>query len=204
MVYSLVMGFPGGSNGRVCVQCRLPAFDHWVRKIPWRRKWQPTPVFSPGKSHGQKSLLGYSLWGPKELDKTEWLTLSLFSYLVIEQVTFISPSAFLGLGLEVWLLAMVSWFNISFIVVVQSLSCVWLCDLMDCSTPGFPVFHCLSEFARTRIHWVMMPSNHPSNHLIIGRPLLPPSVLPSIRIFPIFPAGGQSIGASESVLPMNI
>ena len=147
------------------MQCRLPGFDHWVRKIPWRRKWQTTPVFSPGKSHGQKSLLGYSLWGPKELDITEWLTLSLFSYLVIEQVTFISPSAFLGLGLEVWRLVIVSWFNISFIVVVQSLSCVWLCDLMDCSTPGFPVFHCLSEFARTHIHWVddaIQPSHHRS------------------------------------------
>ena len=39
------------------------------------RKWQPTPVFLPGKSHGQRSLVGYSLWGHKELDTTEWLTL---------------------------------------------------------------------------------------------------------------------------------
>ena len=34
-------------------------FDPWVRKIPWRRKWQPIPVFLPGESHGQKSLAGY-------------------------------------------------------------------------------------------------------------------------------------------------
>ena len=34
----------------------------WVRKIPWRRKWQPTPVFFPGKSYGQRSLVDYSLW----------------------------------------------------------------------------------------------------------------------------------------------
>ena len=34
----------------------------WVRKIPWRRKWQPTPVFLPGESHGQRSLVGYSPW----------------------------------------------------------------------------------------------------------------------------------------------
>ena len=40
----------------------------------WRRKWQPAPVFLPGKSHGQKSLAGYSPWGGKELDKTEQLT----------------------------------------------------------------------------------------------------------------------------------
>ena len=38
----------------------------WVRKTPWRRKWQPTPVFLPGKSHGQRSLVGYRPWGRKE------------------------------------------------------------------------------------------------------------------------------------------
>ena len=41
-------------------QCRRRVFDPWVGKIPWRRKWQPTPVFLPGKSHGQRSLVGYS------------------------------------------------------------------------------------------------------------------------------------------------
>ena len=46
-----------------------------VRKIPWRRKWQYTPVFLPGKSHGQRSLVGHSQWGHKELDMTEQLTL---------------------------------------------------------------------------------------------------------------------------------
>ena len=44
-------------------QCRRGEFNHWVRKIPWRRKWQPTPVFLPGKSHGKRSLVGYSPWG---------------------------------------------------------------------------------------------------------------------------------------------
>ena len=42
-----------------------------VRKIPWRRKWQPFQVFLPGKSYGQSSLEGYSPWGGKELDVTE-------------------------------------------------------------------------------------------------------------------------------------
>ena len=42
-------------------------------KIPWRRKWQPTPVFLPGESHGQRSLAGYSPWGRKESDPTEQL-----------------------------------------------------------------------------------------------------------------------------------
>ena len=42
-----------------------------VGKIPWRREWKPTPVFLPGEFHGQKSLVGYSPWGRKELDMTE-------------------------------------------------------------------------------------------------------------------------------------
>jgi len=45
--------------------------------IPWRRKRQPTPVFLPGESHGQRNLAGYSPWGLKELNTTEWLILSL-------------------------------------------------------------------------------------------------------------------------------
>ena len=52
-------------------------FDPWVGKIPWRRKWQPTPVFLHREFVGQRSLVGYSPWGCKELDMTEQLTLSL-------------------------------------------------------------------------------------------------------------------------------
>ena len=51
-----------------------PGFDPWVGKIPWRRKWQPTPVFLPGEFHGQRSMVGYSPWGHNESDTTEWLT----------------------------------------------------------------------------------------------------------------------------------
>ena len=46
-------------------------FDPWVRKIPWRRAWQATLVFLPGEFLGQRSLVGYSPWGHKELDTTE-------------------------------------------------------------------------------------------------------------------------------------
>ena len=49
-------------------------FDPWVGKIPWRRKWQPTPVFLTGKSHGQRNLAGYSPWGLEESDTAELLT----------------------------------------------------------------------------------------------------------------------------------
>ena len=47
--------------------------DPWVRKIPWRRKWEPTPVFLTGKSHEERSLAGYRPWGHKQLDTVEWL-----------------------------------------------------------------------------------------------------------------------------------
>ena len=55
---STLGGFPGGSNGKsVCLQRRRPWFNSWVRKMSWRRKWQPTPVFLPGKSHGWWNLV---------------------------------------------------------------------------------------------------------------------------------------------------
>ena len=53
------------------LQCGRPGFDPWVGKILWRRKWQPTPVLLPGKSHGQRSVVGYSPRGRKESDTTE-------------------------------------------------------------------------------------------------------------------------------------
>ena len=55
------------------MQCRRPGFSPWVGKI-WRKGWQPTLVFLPGESHGQRNLEGYSSWGLKELDRIEQLT----------------------------------------------------------------------------------------------------------------------------------
>ena len=56
--------------------CRRHGIDPWVRKIPWSRKWQPTPVFLLGKPHGQRSLAGYSPQGHKESDMTEQLSMN--------------------------------------------------------------------------------------------------------------------------------
>ena len=53
---------------------RDPGFELWVGKIPWGRKWQPTPVFLPGEFHGRRSLVGHSPWGCKESDTTKRLT----------------------------------------------------------------------------------------------------------------------------------
>ena len=56
---------------RTRLRYRRRGFNPWVRKIPRRRKWRPTPVFLPGESHGQRSMVGYSPWGRKESDMTE-------------------------------------------------------------------------------------------------------------------------------------
>ena len=61
-------GLPWWLSGKEpACQCRRSRFDPWAGKIPWRRKWQPTPVFLPGKSHGQRSLVGCSPWGHKRV-----------------------------------------------------------------------------------------------------------------------------------------
>ena len=56
-----------------CLQCGRPGFNPWVGKILWRRKWQSTPVLLPGKSHGQRSLVGCSPRDHKQSDTTEQL-----------------------------------------------------------------------------------------------------------------------------------
>ena len=71
----MVKNSPVNARGAGC------GFYTWVRKIPRRKKWQPTPVFLPGESLGPRSLVGYSPWDHKELDMTERLTLLLWSSL---------------------------------------------------------------------------------------------------------------------------
>ena len=90
---------------------------------------------------------------------------------------------------------------------IQSLSFVWLCNPIDCSTPGFPVHHQFPEFTQTHIYWV-------SDAIQPSHPLMSPSspafyLSQHQNFFPVnwlFTAGGQSIGvsASASVLPKNI
>ena len=69
--------FPVAQRLRICLQCkshRRHRFDPWVRKIPRRRTWQPTPVFLPGESHGQRSLTDHSPQGRKKSDTTQQLS----------------------------------------------------------------------------------------------------------------------------------
>ena len=68
-------GFAGGSVGEEstcnaghCLWCRRQRFSHWIGKVPWRSKWQPSAVFLPGEFNGQRSLMGYSPRGRREAD----------------------------------------------------------------------------------------------------------------------------------------
>ena len=66
-----VRGHPTWLTGKESsCRCRRHGFALWIRKIFWSRKWQPTPVFLPGKSHRRRSLVGYSPWDRKASDMT--------------------------------------------------------------------------------------------------------------------------------------
>ena len=77
---------PGSTSGKepACQRRKRKRrrFDPWVTKIPWRRKWQPTPIFLPGKSPEQRSLVGYSPWSCKESDRTERQSTHTAKYLI--------------------------------------------------------------------------------------------------------------------------
>ena len=111
--YRSKIGLPGWLSGKECAcQCRKLrrwGFDPWIRKIPWRSKWEPSPIFLPGKSHGQKSQEGYSPWGLKESDNTEWLNTSgiqvkllqkMYHYSLSLSMAFKTPCKVLPLNLE--------------------------------------------------------------------------------------------------------
>ena len=84
-------------------------------------------------------------------------------------------------------------------------SCLTLCDPMDCSTPGFPVFHYLPEFAQPHVHWIgdaIQPSHPPVIRFSSCSQSFPASG--SFPVSRLFASGSQSIGASASVHAMNI
>ena len=68
-----IAGFPSGSVVESACNCERRGFSPWVGKISWRGKWQPTSMFLPGNSHGQRSLVGYSPWGGKSQTRlSDW------------------------------------------------------------------------------------------------------------------------------------
>ena len=102
---------------RIHLQCRRLRCNPWVRKIPWRREWQPAPVFLLVQPHGQRDLVGHSPWGLKELNTTD-----MFPF------TFHIPHNLKCLIQSDWS----EW------VMVPQL-CPILCDPMNCNLPGSSV-----------------------------------------------------------------
>ena len=124
---------------RICLPVQETQVQSLVRKIPWKRKWQPTPVFLPETSHGQKSLAGYSPWGRKELDTTKHKN----EYSIMQRSHLVYPSIHGHMGS--------STFSVQF-SSVQLLSRVQLCNPMNRRTPGLPVHHQLPESTQTHVH----------------------------------------------------
>ena len=79
--YASQVATSGKESACQCKRYKRCGFDSWVGKI-WRREWPLTPVFLPGESHGQKSLVGYSPWDHKESDRTEVTACTVILYLV--------------------------------------------------------------------------------------------------------------------------
>ena len=112
--YPMLVGLlPRWHSGKESAcQCRRPKkceFNPWVGKIPWRRKWQPTLVFLPGKFHRQRRLAGCGAWGHKESDTNEWLNTHTQAHTYSESESEVTQS------------------------------CLTLCNPMDCSLLGSSV-----------------------------------------------------------------
>ena len=90
-IFKYVHRLPWWLSGKESTcQCRRWGFDPWAEKIPWRRKWQPTPVFLPRQeSHGLRNLVGYSPWGRKQSDTTERIHFHFLSRTTTKYVCFL-------------------------------------------------------------------------------------------------------------------
>ena len=132
----------GKESACQCQRHKRCRFDPWVGKIPWSRKWQPIPVFLPGKAHGQRSQMGYSPWGCKVLDMTEHACVHTHTH------THTHPPALFPLLRP----SLRPWVEMVAAAAAKSLqSCLTLCDPIDGSPPGSPIPGILQ--ART-LEWV--------------------------------------------------
>ena len=138
----------------VSLKCGRPGIDYCVGKIPWRRKWQSTPALLPGKSHGRRSLIGYSPWCHKESDTNERLHFHFHShpYMNTGKTIALTRQSLVSKVMSL-LLNMLSRLAITFlprskVKVKESESevaqlCWTLCNPPDCSPPGFSVHRIL-------------------------------------------------------------
>ena len=146
-----------------------PGLNPWVGKIPWRRSRQPTLVFLPGKSHGQRSLAGYSPWGCKELNTTEWLSMpTLYNNLskhllrtpVYQVLVLLCKDFFLFLLLKTFLL----W----------KMTCLWKSEIPMSPSRDEEIEPCQAQ----EDIWIHLPDSNPSqgnrspdswgNHFLLG------------------------------------
>ena len=153
--------------------------------LPWfmELKWQPTPVLLPGKSHGQRSLIGYSPWGHKELDMTEWLHfLSLFMDLTFQvQMQYCSlqhwtllPSPITSTTGLCFLFGFVSSFFLE-LFLHSTLIAYWVpTDLGSSffSVLSFPLFILFMGFSGQE-HWSSLPFPSPVDHVCQNSPPWP-------------------------------
>jgi len=132
------------------LQYRRHGFSPWVRNIPWRRKWQPTPLFLPGKSHVQRSPVGYSPCSCKRITQ-DLAKQNVFFLQNIEIKLKIETMLKLYIS-EVWMYFFTNGNEkaIQFSSVVQS--CQTLCNPMNRRVPDLPVHHQLPEFIQTHVH----------------------------------------------------
>ena len=188
-------GFLGGTSGKEpTYQCRRQkrcGVNPWVRKIPWRRNQQPSPVFLPGKSYGQRSLVGYSPWGRKLSPSPATcrgpgpaieVTGSHCCLPEVSHVSPLPPQCMSGMmpdpafsfpwspGPLFRLWALFVGHGAAELVSVLCLtraklhqSCLTLCKPMDCSAPGSSIHGILQ--ARI-LEWVAMPSSRGSFHVL--------------------------------------
>ena len=106
---SLLPGFPGTSLvaqlvKKIHVQGRICGFNPWVKKIPWQRKWWPIPVFLPGKSHRQRSLVDYSPWGCKSWTWSSSYTTATHQAggVLFSSFLYLNADATIALEVQVW------------------------------------------------------------------------------------------------------
>ena len=158
------------------MRCR---FDPWVGKIPWRWKWQHTPVFSSGDSNGQRSLLGCSPWGCIESN-----TILFFRFSILVKsygICFLCVYYLLSM-IPTRSTQYLKGNSVQFILSVMS-----DCDSRDCSMPGFVSI----ANSRSLLKLKSIKSVMPSNHLILCHPFFS-----CLQWFSA--SGGQTVEASAS------
>ena len=172
---------------RICLQWRKHKFNPWIGKIPWRRKWLSTPVFLPGKSHGQRSLVDYSSWGHRGvICEHGWAHLNNITLQSLE-----SPSE--GNSAVQ--------FQISCSVMSDSL---WPHESQDARPPCLSPTPGVYPNPCTLSRWCHPTISSSGIHFSSCLQSFPASG--SFQMSQLFASGVQSIGisASTSVLPMNI